>query len=207
MAQRRLRIVTGLAGLLVVAAGDGVLNERAGGVIAAASAQESEEAFEDDEEFVEDSGEESSDAEDDAEEDASSVGEEESGDEQDAAASDESAAAEEEQVEEGEQAEPEATEEPPPEPEPPVVAQASPVSNRDRVFQTIVDSAKEVLPGLSSHAFQHSDSLRELGANSVDRSEIVMMAVERLELKVPLMELAKAENIGVLADLLAAKLP
>ncbi len=207
MAQRRLRIVTGLAGLLVVAAGDGVLNERAGGVIAAAAAQESEEDFEDAEEYVEEADEAAADAEEVAEDDTSSVGEEESGDEQDAAASDESGAEEEEQAAEGEQAEPEATEEPPPEPEPPVVAQAAPVSKRDRVFQVIAESAKEVLPNLASHSFQFSDSLKALGANSIDRADVIMMTLERLELKVPLVELAKAENIGALADLLAAKLP
>ena len=63
----------------------------------------------------------------------------------------------------------------------------------------------EVLPRLQSHAFQPTDSLKELGANSVDRSEIIMMTLESLSMRIPLIEMAKARNIGELADIIHAK--
>ncbi len=73
------------------------------------------------------------------------------------------------------------------------------------IFAIIVGHTREVLPGLDDHAFQFSDSLRELGANSIDRSEIVMLTLESLSLKIPMIEVAKAENMGELAGLLHAK--
>lgn len=74
------------------------------------------------------------------------------------------------------------------------------------IFDIIVRHAREVLPELEDHQFQVADSLRELGANSIDRSEIVMLTLETLALKIPMIEVAKAENIGELAGLLHAKL-
>ncbi len=73
------------------------------------------------------------------------------------------------------------------------------------IFAIIVGHTREVLPGLDDHTFQFSDSLRELGANSIDRSEIVMLTLESLSLKIPMIEVAKAENMGELAGLLHAK--
>lgn len=74
------------------------------------------------------------------------------------------------------------------------------------IFAIIVGHTREVLPGLDDHPFQFSDSLRALGANSIDRSEIVMLALESLSLKIPMIEVAKAENMGELATLLHARL-
>lgn len=74
------------------------------------------------------------------------------------------------------------------------------------VFDIIVRHTREVLPELEQHSFQLSDSLRALGANSIDRSEIVMLTLETLALKIPMVAVAKAENMGELAGLLHAKL-
>lgn len=73
------------------------------------------------------------------------------------------------------------------------------------IFEIIVGHTKEIIPDLESHAFLPSDSLRALGANSVDRADILMMTLETLELNIPLIELAKAENIGELAGIIHAK--
>lgn len=76
----------------------------------------------------------------------------------------------------------------------------------ENVFNIITGHAREVLPSLADHQFQFTDSLRDLGANSIDRSEIVMLTLESLSLRIPLVQVAKAENIGELASLLHAKL-
>jgi polyketide biosynthesis acyl carrier protein len=75
----------------------------------------------------------------------------------------------------------------------------------EHIFEIIVRHTKEIIPDLESHAFQPSDSLRALGANSVDRADIIMMTLETLELDIPLVEMAKAENIGELAGIIHAK--
>ncbi|MFG2590390.1 acyl carrier protein [Streptomyces sp. NBC_01166] len=74
-----------------------------------------------------------------------------------------------------------------------------------RVFDLIVEHVREVVPELEDHRFQPSDSLRDLGANSIDRAEIIIMTLEALSVSIPLVELADAKNIGELADLIHDK--
>lgn len=77
--------------------------------------------------------------------------------------------------------------------------------NRAEVVTTIVENIREVIPELADQAISADQSLKELGANSVDRSEIIMMTMEALELKIPLIKVARAENIGDLADILCSE--
>lgn len=74
------------------------------------------------------------------------------------------------------------------------------------IFNVIAQHARDVLPNLNSHDFQFTDALRDLGANSIDRSEIIMMTLESLSLRIPLIELAMAENMGEVAEILHGKL-
>ena len=76
---------------------------------------------------------------------------------------------------------------------------------QDEIFAIIIENTREVLPELEAHDFKTDDRLRDLGANSIDRSEIVMMTLETLELEIPLVELGGVENIGELAATLASK--
>ncbi|WP_444944872.1 acyl carrier protein [Microbulbifer sp. ZKSA006] len=74
------------------------------------------------------------------------------------------------------------------------------------IYAMVVELTCEVLPELEDHQFQPSDSLESLGANSMDRAEIVMMALERLNLKIPRVETVGPENIGELAELFLDKM-
>jgi polyketide biosynthesis acyl carrier protein len=78
--------------------------------------------------------------------------------------------------------------------------------DKQAIFQIISQHTREVVPGLEQHPFQFSDSLRQLGANSIDRSEILMMTLESLALNVPLLAFARAENMGDVAAILHEKL-
>ena len=77
---------------------------------------------------------------------------------------------------------------------------------KHKIFEIVVGHAREVVPSLASHEFKLDDALRELGANSLDRSEISVMTLETLGLRIPLVELATATNIGQLVDVLHARL-
>lgn len=77
--------------------------------------------------------------------------------------------------------------------------------NKEQIFEIITRHASEVLPGLKGHAFKATDALKDLGANSIDRSEIVMMTLESLSLSIPLIEIARAGNIGELTNILYEK--
>jgi polyketide biosynthesis acyl carrier protein len=77
---------------------------------------------------------------------------------------------------------------------------------KTEVIEIIARHTREVLAGLDDHTFTDSDRLADLGANSVDRADIVMLVQESLGLSVPRVELFGPKNIGELADLLLAKL-
>jgi len=76
---------------------------------------------------------------------------------------------------------------------------------KQQIFEIVVRHAKEVLPALENHSFTMTDALKDLGANSIDRSDITVMTLESLSLRVPLVDLARANNIGELVDLLHAR--
>jgi polyketide biosynthesis acyl carrier protein len=78
--------------------------------------------------------------------------------------------------------------------------------NRAEMLDIIAKHVREVVPNLDDHVFTESDRLADLGANSVDRAEIVMLVQESLSLSVPRVELFGPKNIGELADLLVKKL-
>ncbi len=76
---------------------------------------------------------------------------------------------------------------------------------KEEIFAIITRNACEVLPELEGHRFQENESLKDLGANSIDRSEIVIMTLESLSLKIPLIETVAAQNMGELAEMLYDK--
>lgn len=77
--------------------------------------------------------------------------------------------------------------------------------SKENVLEVIIRHVREVIPALADHSFQPTDSLRALGANSVDRADIIMMTLDTLSLRIPLIEMARAENIGDLAGIIHAK--
>lgn len=74
-----------------------------------------------------------------------------------------------------------------------------------QIFEILTDFTSEVIPELENHAFKMEDSLRELGANSLDRIEILTMTLEDLSSDMALVELAEAKNIGDLARIIFEK--
>ncbi|WP_217563170.1 acyl carrier protein [Paenibacillus sp. GbtcB18] len=74
------------------------------------------------------------------------------------------------------------------------------------IFDLIVKHTIEVIPELEGHEFAPSDKLSDLGANSIDRSEIITLTLETLSFKIPRIELAAAKNIGELAEVIYGKL-
>jgi polyketide biosynthesis acyl carrier protein len=78
--------------------------------------------------------------------------------------------------------------------------------NADAMLQLIGSCAGEVLPQLAEHDFIRSDQLEDLGADSVDRAEIVSLVMESLSLRIPRTALSGPANVGELADLLVEKL-
>jgi polyketide biosynthesis acyl carrier protein len=73
--------------------------------------------------------------------------------------------------------------------------------DRTNIFNVIKTKIVEVLPELENQEIQISQSLKDLGANSVDRVEISQNSMEALGLKIPRTEMGGIENIQSLVDL------
>jgi polyketide biosynthesis acyl carrier protein len=76
---------------------------------------------------------------------------------------------------------------------------------KENIFQIVVRHICEVIPELEGNEFNPSDRLVDLGANSVDRAEIIAMTMESLSLQIPRLELFGAKNIGELVEVLYEK--
>jgi len=74
------------------------------------------------------------------------------------------------------------------------------------ILELIARHSCEVIPDLEGYNFKPSDRLIDLGANSVDRGEIIMMTMEALSLQIPRVELYGTNNIGELVDVFYKKL-
>lgn len=221
MSERPMRVLTGLTGLLIVAGVNDLAGERGVAAIGSAYAQPlgaQEEEYEGEESagdggFFEESGEAPT-------EDA---GEAFAGDESEGGA--DTSAPEEEEEESSSTQDTAAAESPaegeaaPAEPAADPATQAATtdqpappaaLSKEERAFQVIIQHTRQILPELEGHAFQRSDSLTELGANSLDRSEIFAMTLETLGLSRTRgrpIGLVRTENIGQLASLIASEMP
>jgi len=72
---------------------------------------------------------------------------------------------------------------------------------KEEVFNIIVNNICDVIPALKKHTFQPNDILKDLGANSLDRTEIIEMTMESLSLEIPRVEIYGAKNIQELVDI------
>jgi polyketide biosynthesis acyl carrier protein len=77
--------------------------------------------------------------------------------------------------------------------------------DKSETLELLVELVREVLPELADRPIGPSDSLADLGANSLDRADIVTMALERMNLDIPLVETVGPDDLGALAALLTEK--
>ena len=73
---------------------------------------------------------------------------------------------------------------------------------KEEIFEVVVKHIRTVIPSLEDHAIQPEDKLKELGADSLDRTEILDMAMGSISLDVPRVEVYGAKDIGELVDVL-----
>jgi polyketide biosynthesis acyl carrier protein len=77
--------------------------------------------------------------------------------------------------------------------------------NKDQILELVIRNVREVLPELERHAFVPDDELTKLGANSLDRAEIVNLTLEAMALRIPRVQLFGVKNLGQLVDVLYEK--
>lgn len=72
---------------------------------------------------------------------------------------------------------------------------------KDELFNSIKEAIECVLPEVATGDLTCEDSLKEIGANSVDRAEILMMLMEDAGVKIPMVSFGNAKNIGEILDI------
>ncbi len=76
---------------------------------------------------------------------------------------------------------------------------------REEVFEVVKKNIREVLFNLNGQDIPIEVSLKELGANSLDRADITVQCLEDLQIKIPLVEFGSVKNIEGLVELLTRK--
>ena len=71
---------------------------------------------------------------------------------------------------------------------------------REQVFATVKQIVLDVLPEVSPEAITPDVSLRDIGANSIDRADVTTRAMEQLDVAIPLTDLAGISSLGGLVD-------
>lgn len=71
------------------------------------------------------------------------------------------------------------------------------------IFETVKKNVLKVLPDLQPDDVTTEGTLTDLGANSVDRADVVTMSMEDLRLTVPVSEFQEVHDIRSLVDVLA----
>ncbi|CAL7959635.1 polyketide biosynthesis acyl carrier protein [Gammaproteobacteria bacterium] len=78
--------------------------------------------------------------------------------------------------------------------------------SKEEIFAIVQKHTIEVLPDLAKECIQIEKSLKDLGANSIDRMEIVVLSMESMGIKSPLIELAEIKNLEGLINFFYKKL-
>ncbi len=68
------------------------------------------------------------------------------------------------------------------------------------IFSILKKSIAEIMIDMDIDSITMQKNLKELGMNSVDRADILLQTMESLQVNVPMMKFATANNIGEIAD-------
>lgn len=74
-----------------------------------------------------------------------------------------------------------------------------------QIAEVIIAEIRETVPELAEQTISGADSMADLGVDSMERSEVILATMEKLGLKIPMVQLHGPRSIGELANLLHAK--
>lgn len=74
--------------------------------------------------------------------------------------------------------------------------------NKNDVFEKLKANLIACVPELEGKEISIEDSLAMLGANSVDRADIIMMTLEDVDVSIPLVSFNSVKNIEGIIDVI-----
>ena len=75
------------------------------------------------------------------------------------------------------------------------------IMNKEEIWNVLTCSILEVLPECINRNIHLKESLSELGANSIDRVEILTLTLSQLKIKIPLVKFGEAKNLADLVEI------
>ena len=76
---------------------------------------------------------------------------------------------------------------------------------KNEIIEKIKYILFEIIPELEDEKIDFDETFTELGANSVDRGELITLTLERLDLNIPRIDFVEAQTINDLSDLVFEK--
>ncbi|MER0242135.1 phosphopantetheine-binding protein [Streptomyces sp. 796.1] len=67
---------------------------------------------------------------------------------------------------------------------------------QDEIFKALLATFADIIPEVDLSAATFDDSLKELGANSIDRADIITETMEHAGVSLPMVSFAEAQSIG-----------
>lgn len=74
--------------------------------------------------------------------------------------------------------------------------------DKGAIFSIIKKHIMTLLPNVCDSDIQPGVKMSDLGANSIDRAEVVVTVMAELNIKIPLLTLGKAKNLNDLTDII-----
>ena len=77
--------------------------------------------------------------------------------------------------------------------------------NKEEIFSVLRAHVAEIM-GLEESEFVIEDSLKDLGANSIDRMDIIVETMEELGIKIPMVNFGECKNMKDIVDIYYAEI-
>lgn len=79
-------------------------------------------------------------------------------------------------------------------------------TTKEEIFELLKSNLLDIVPEIDPDQVQPEASMKDLGANSIDRVDVILQTIEALGLKFPLHELGELKNLQALVDNLHGRL-
>lgn len=76
---------------------------------------------------------------------------------------------------------------------------------KNEIIEIIRENIYEIIPELEGENISNDETLVVLGANSVDRGELITLTLEKLDMDISRIEFVGAQTINELAELITQK--
>jgi polyketide biosynthesis acyl carrier protein len=76
---------------------------------------------------------------------------------------------------------------------------------KELIFKIVIRKIIEILPEVAPEQITMQRSLHDIGANSIDRADIIMNTVAEINVDIPMLEFGRAKNIGDIVEIIHRK--